>query len=56
MIESIAQSKNTSEKNKMGFKNLKFFVNNSKNRLKRVKTGSRLANILESQAAENQEV
>ncbi len=55
MIASIARSKNISEKNKMGYKNLKFFVSNSKNRLLRVKSGCRLASVLETQQQENEE-
>jgi len=56
MIESIARSKNASEKSKMGYKNLKFFVNNSKNRLNRIKSGCRLSNVLQAQVNENNEV
>ena len=56
MIESIARSKNITEKHKMGYKNLKFFVNNSKSRLQRIKTGGRLSHVLEIQENENKEV
>jgi len=54
MIESITMSKNLIEKQKMDYKNLQFFVNSSKNRLHKVKAGSRLAHVIESQARENQ--
>ena len=53
MLENIVRSKNLSEKNKMGYKNLKFFVNNSQNRLKRVKSGDRLFGIIEDQVEQN---
>ena len=56
MIGSIAKSKNISEKAKMGYKNLKFFVGNSKNRLQKIRSGCRLANVIESQVQENHEV
>ena len=56
MIESIAKSKNASEKHKMEYHNLKFFVLSSKNRLRRIKGGSRLADVLDVQMQENQQV
>ncbi len=56
MINSIAKSKNASEKRKMEYKNLKFFVLNSLNRVQRVRSGTRLANVIKVQAAENQKV
>ena len=56
MLESIARSKIISEKQTMGYKNLSFFVNNSKNRLKKVKSGSKLSYVLESQKQDNKEV
>ena len=55
-MESINHSKNTSEKNKVGYMSLKFLIANSRDRLHRVKTGSRLGCVLEAQTQENQEV
>ena len=56
MIESIARSKNLSAKHKMGYKNLMFFVNNSRTRVQRVKTGTRLSSVLDLQLQESKEV
>ena len=56
MIKSIANNRNATEKRKMEYKNLKFFVLSSKNRLSRVKGGTRLASVIEVQAQENSQV
>jgi hypothetical protein len=56
MIESIARSQNVAVKHRMEYKNLKFFMSNSKNRLQRIKSGCRLAHVLETQQQDNQEV
>lgn len=56
MLESVARSKNLSERHKLGYRSLKFFVNSSKNRLQKVRTGSRLAHVLDTQIKKNKDV
>ena len=56
MIKSIAKSKNASEKHKLDFQNLRFFVLNSKNRVKRIRSGCRLSDVIDVQVDENKQV
>ena len=55
-MDFVNFSKNTSEKNKISYMSLKFFIANSRDRVQRVKSGCRLVHVIESQAQENKHV
>ena len=56
MLESIAKSKILTEKNKMNYKNLRFFLENSKERMKRIKAGTKLSTVIDIQRQNNKKV